>query len=345
MRREDNLHVICLVRADNNDIAKERVEATIKQYSIQCHPVRWSAIAGDLAQENLGLSQSGWSSLVNCISVVFHAGSIVNASLPLGAIRSTNVSGTKTIVELCVAANAELHYISSASVLGGSGITEEILDVPPPRKHSTAYAKSKWLSEQIVRLGVTELGLRARLYRLGTMGCHSKTGACNSNDSFTRILEGIISLETITKDGDFPLPKGFYLAPIDWAMKSLCTIALKSSNEINDLLHKKKDKHRIEKAEVFHIISNHCMPISTAYNAIVRRGMTLTTVSASEFKEKLGTMLESNPMYAFRDVFNGRAPERLSSLPLSTEKTCTFTDSCPTVDENVIVKMLQFLGH
>ena len=70
-----------------------------------------------------------------------------------------------------------------------SSITQETLDIPPPCKYNTAYAKSKWLAEQIVRHGVTDLRIRARIYRLGTMSCHSNTGVSNRNDTFTRIVD------------------------------------------------------------------------------------------------------------------------------------------------------------
>ena len=342
---EDSSHVICLVRAKSNRLARERVELSLKEYLIQCDPIRWSVMAGDLAKDYFDLAKSDWNKLISCISVVFHAGAVVNASLPLAAIRAPNVSGTKTIVELCVAANAELHHISTASVLGGSSITQEVLDIPPPSKYNTAYAKSKWLAEQIVRHGVTDLGIRARIYRLGTMSSHSITGACNRNDTFTRIVKGIITLKSITSDKNSPLPKGFYLAPIDWAIKALCTISQKSANMERGVLNDKKGIRIPEEAEVFHILSNNLVSISTVYDAIKSRGISLEICSASEFRDKLGGMDESNDMYSFRDVFKTGSSERFSSMHLSTEKTNTMAYACPVVDERIILKMLQFLGY
>ena len=75
------------------------------------------------------------------------------------------------------------------------------------------------------------------------------------------------------------------------------------------------------------------------------RGISLAIVSASEFRDKLDGMDESNDMYSFRDVFKASSSERFSSMHLSTEKTNTMADACPVVDERIILKMLQFLGY
>jgi thioester reductase-like protein len=155
--------IVCLVRAPNDDAATERVRSSLHQYRLQCDAARWTAVAGDLAEEHFGLTTARWDQLIASVQVVYHAGAIVNAALPLAAIRAANIGGTKTVVEMCVAAGARLHHISTASVLAGSNITEESFVVPPPRKRATAYAKSKWISEQIVGHGVVELGLSVLL--------------------------------------------------------------------------------------------------------------------------------------------------------------------------------------
>jgi nucleoside-diphosphate-sugar epimerase len=201
MQRTPNMHVVCMVRATTDKAAAARVQSTLAHYCLQCDPTRWSAIAGDLEQPFFGLdapphtnthalttkavttnafsitaSSNCWKELVATVNAVYHVGAIVNAALPLAAIRAANIAGTKTVVEFCVSANAALHHISTASVLAGSNITAETFHVPPPRKQATAYAKSKWVAEQIVGHGVMQLGLRARIYRLGTMSAHSLFG-------------------------------------------------------------------------------------------------------------------------------------------------------------------------
>ena len=272
----------------------------------------------------------------------------VNASLPLDAIRDTNIKGTKTVIELCIAAKAFLHYISSASVLSGSGVTRETFHVPPPGKYSTAYAKSKWVGEQLVGKGVTELGLCARIYRLGSMGCHSITGACNPNDSFTRIIKGIISLGAYADDGDL-LPRGFFLAPIDWAIESLCCIvASKSSDEINDsgnqYQKQSKKKMKDEIVPVVHILTNEPLSISVIFHAIKKYNIPLIRLQSNVFKDKINAMDKGNAMYTFRDVFQTeRCHTSDTSKKICTKKVDKFSRACPNVNANVILNMLKYM--
>ena len=117
LRKDESIHVLCLVRAESKIAARERLQIILDGYLLHCDTERWSIVVGDLAKERLDLSNDEWSMLVHSVHSVYHVGAIVNASLPLSAIRATNIVGTKTIIELCIAARAFLHHISSVSVL------------------------------------------------------------------------------------------------------------------------------------------------------------------------------------------------------------------------------------
>lgn len=59
------------------------------------------ALAGDLAQPDLGLSASDRATLVDNVSVVFHAGATVKFEEPLRDAFELNVFGTKRVLDLC----------------------------------------------------------------------------------------------------------------------------------------------------------------------------------------------------------------------------------------------------
>ena len=349
LRRSANMHVICLVREKNHESAITRIQSTLQRYNLKCNPTRWSAIVGDLAEAKLGLPEETWDELVNVVDAVYHAGAIVNASLPLAAIRATNITGTKIVVELCVAANAVLHHISTASVLAGSGITNETFAVPPPTKHGTAYAKSKWVAEQVVGYGVTDLGLRARIYRLGTMASHSITGACNPNDTFTRIVEGIIALKACSYEDDAPLPKGFYLSPIDWAVDAVYKFASKPFPKLENVQSLKQklatQKEVAEVVEVLHILTDNFTPTALVLNAIIKHGIPLIALTTKEFKTKIATVVETNSMYTFRDVLNAKMGNSAASRShsLSSASAQKYAKQCPVVGEEALLRMISFL--
>ncbi|KAH7969110.1 hypothetical protein HPB52_014706 [Rhipicephalus sanguineus] len=60
-----------------------------------------TAIAGDLSQPGLGLSESDRDTLVNNVSVVFHSGATVNFDEPLRNAFELNVLGTRRLLEIC----------------------------------------------------------------------------------------------------------------------------------------------------------------------------------------------------------------------------------------------------
>lgn len=361
LHRDPTLHVICMARAPNDAAATDRVEKTLQQYQLNCKG-RWNCIAGDLAAgRRLGLSQAGWDDLVSTVDAVYHVGAVVNGSLPLAAIRPANIGGSKTVIELCIAANAVLHYISTASVLAGSGITREIFEVPPPSKHATAYAKSKWVAEQLVGYATKVLGLHAKIYRLGTMAAHSVSGACNLNDTFTRIVQGLILMNARPADNSahddsggsaarqLPPPpdaieRGFYLAAIDWAVRAVCNIAEAKNQRLEQPKARKKHAHaanhvNTEVVEVVHILATEITPMSAVYDAIAAHGIKL-------FQSQTLSVDETNPIYSFRDALLGvgSAPASVQNraAPLSTANARLHTEACPPA-RPVLARMLTFL--
>ena len=360
LRKDESIHVLCLVRAENKIAARERLQIVLDGYLLHCDTERWSIVVGDLAKERLDLSNDEWSMLVTSCHSVYHIGAIVNASLPLSAIRATNIVGTKTIIELCIAARAFLHHISSISVLATGTVEAEVLNVPPPGRWSTAYAKSKWVAEQIVIEAANHRLLEARIYRLGTMSSHSLTGACNANDTFTRIVQGIIDLKVYNdreSDGESVLPNGFYLAPIDWAVDTLRKISMlkssstsqKSSSRIFQKIYNiKRDQNQCDgNMEVVHILNNNLLPLSVVIGVMVKSGLPLVRVTSKKLIEKIKAMEKDNTMYTFRDIFmrdsfNGGV-DKVSSSMIGCEKLLQVTTKCPVISEAVLRNMLDYL--
>ena len=230
LRDYPDVRVCCVARAKGEVSAAERVQQALSYYRLLDQPeihtsstaapgpkamARVEVLDGDLSQPELGLSAADWERLGERIDTVYHSGAIVNAVHPLSFIAGANVNGTLTLVNFCLRNGAALHHISTLSLLPGDKRERPL--VPAPAATATAYAKSKWLAEQVVWRGV-DLGLRARVYRLGTMAADSTTGACNPNDSFVRIASGLAGLGASCDTLDTPVPTVYYLAPVDWAV-------------------------------------------------------------------------------------------------------------------------------
>ena len=139
-------------------------------------------------------------------------------------MREVNVDGTATILKFCYEAGAKLVHISTLGIFSGSGFgtKSEEASVPPPR--SGGYPQSKWLAEQLVlSVQKTNTKFQATIIRLGSIGPDSKTGAANSNDTFSRLVTGLIDIGVTCSGNDVenPLPKCFQLVPVDWAAQAI----------------------------------------------------------------------------------------------------------------------------
>jgi alcohol-forming fatty acyl-CoA reductase len=63
--------------------------------------VKIQLVSGDIAAENLGLSEKDRSTLINEVNVVFHSAATVKFTEPLPYTLQMNTFGTKRIVQLC----------------------------------------------------------------------------------------------------------------------------------------------------------------------------------------------------------------------------------------------------
>lgn len=59
------------------------------------------AVAGDVSEENLGLSLQDRTTLINKIEVVFHSAATLDFEVDLRTTANINLLGTRRIVQLC----------------------------------------------------------------------------------------------------------------------------------------------------------------------------------------------------------------------------------------------------
>ncbi|MEM8640786.1 MAG: amino acid adenylation domain-containing protein, partial [Cyanobacteria bacterium P01_G01_bin.54] len=109
----------CLVRATDEASAQRRIQTNLEAYQLwqaDFHD-RLIAVPGDLSQPYLGLSETQFQELGNCVEVIYHNGAFVNFLYPYSAFKQSNVSGTEEILRLAVCKKLKaVHFVSSLSV-------------------------------------------------------------------------------------------------------------------------------------------------------------------------------------------------------------------------------------
>ncbi len=216
--RHSQAHVVCLIRADDDQAAAGRLEHALRRFALPWSREvlrRVTPLAGDLREPRLGLSDERWNSLAAEVDSIVNAGAAVDFLRGYPSLRRTNVLGPLTLAELaCTDRPKPVHHISSLAVFNGSDATT--LSEDEPTANVTAlpigYDRSKWAAEAVLRRA-GEHGLVVTILRPGGIGSHPDTGAHNPRDLNAGITAALMRFRTV--------PGFRYLnaAPVDWVSR------------------------------------------------------------------------------------------------------------------------------
>ncbi|MEN4759601.1 amino acid adenylation domain-containing protein [Chryseobacterium sp. C39-AII1] len=219
--------IYCLVRAQDEFHALEKIEKCYVQYNIAQNPSQKSRIIpvlGDLSLPSLGFSNEQFKNLAQTIDLIYHSGSSVNFIEPYSYMKAPNVEGLREIIRLagaertkCLALLSTISVYSWGHIFTGKKVMLESDDIEQniiSVSKDIGYVRSKYVMEAIADLAAKE-GLPLITYRLGYAMCHSKTGASapyqwwsglvknciefKSYPALTELREGLITVDYMTK--------------------------------------------------------------------------------------------------------------------------------------------------
>ncbi len=138
-------------------------------------------IAIDIRAPQLGLSDAAYATLADEITGIVHCAAITDMNGVAEGLHETNIDGVRHMIDLARAANAPLHYVSTAYCSKTYG---------PKHPVASAYVASKRAAEALVR----ESDLDWTIIRPSIVVGHSETGHIASFQGFhlfiTSILKG-----------------------------------------------------------------------------------------------------------------------------------------------------------
>ena len=196
--------VVCIVRAASQEEATSRLARSLSQYSIASSESAALSLlssrsvhieVGDAAAEKFGLPIDRYDELAGRITHIVHNASRVNFVLPYAALRHDNVQSTIEILRFCCTDNNRkaLCYVSTAS-------TEHCTLNNIGHGHHGGYVQSKFVSEQLVRRAVEQLGVSACVVRPTSIIGDSRRGAGPadpSKDLLSAIWLGIARVDRV----------------------------------------------------------------------------------------------------------------------------------------------------
>jgi thioester reductase-like protein len=163
-------HVYALVRAADDDGAAGRLPG---------HE-RLTALAGDIEQEELGLSGQAAERLRREVSTVLHCAASVSFDLPLEESRRVNVGGTRRVAEFARSCPGleRFSYVSTAYVAGEPGGLFREDELAVGQRFRNPYERSKFEAEVALRAEAPDLPLQ--ILRPSIVVGDSETGRTSS---------------------------------------------------------------------------------------------------------------------------------------------------------------------
>jgi len=303
----------CLVRANNNLSAQQRIVETLTKYNIplsRADKNRIVAMPGDLTKPCLGLETLQFNELANTMDLIFHNGASVNYVDSYHTLKQPNVFGSHEVIRLsCLQRIIPLHYVSSVSVFETLGFfsgremiyESDSLDASESYVR-LGYSQSKWVAEKMMG-NARAKGLPINIYRSGYIMGHAETGVSNTTDHIARYIAGCIEM------GSAPILEEYAsLAPVDQLSAALSYIATDS----------------LAKGETFHLCNPTFVTVGEIYQKIKNFGFPLELVSYTQWKERLKVVPETNPLYPLLSLHIHSAPDHELTLPELYERNTRF---------------------
>ncbi|QQZ64668.1 non-ribosomal peptide synthetase (plasmid) [Paenibacillus sonchi] len=226
--------VHCLIRARNEDEARDKLEHTLRKYLLWREKLldRVIPVVGDLEKPLLGLDCAQYDELARNMDIIFHNGAYVNFAYPYEVLKKANVNGTAEVLKLASRTRIKpMHYISTTSVFENtevrSGIFQREIVIGDNTElvynkkldRALGYTQSKWVAEKLVQRA-REQGMLITIYRPDVISGHSETGIWNNNDFAAKTLQSIADTGLIPK-GRFK----FNWLPVETASQAIVRLS------------------------------------------------------------------------------------------------------------------------
>ncbi len=203
--------VICLVRAKDNDAARERLDAVFDSGDPELLRLyrRLSAehlevIAGDKGEPNLGLAPDTWQRLADTVDLIVDPAALVNHVLPYEQLFGPNALGTAELIRIALTTRIKpFAYVSTIGVGVGieAGAFTEDADVrvisatrTVDDSYANGYSNSKWAGEVLLREAHDLCGLPVSVFRCDMILADTTyAGQLNLPDMFTRMMLSLVA--------------------------------------------------------------------------------------------------------------------------------------------------------
>ena len=241
--------VIALVRAPDDASARARLDTAfdsgdpdLLSHYRNLAAGRLEVIAGDKAQERLGVDDTTWQRLAASVDLIIDSAALVNHMLPYDQLFGPNVVGTAELIRLALTTRQKAFAFASTVGVGmtipAESFTEDadVREVGATRSlddgYANGYAASKWAAEVLLRQAHDLCGLPVSVFRCDMIMAEPRyRGQLNVPDMVTRLILSVaatgLAPETFyvrADDGNRPRAH-FDGLPVDFVANAMSTLA------------------------------------------------------------------------------------------------------------------------
>lgn len=196
------------MRASSPELAKSRVVATFEAKAIPALGTaelsKITFLPSDLSQPSLGLDETMLDELRQSLSVVVHSAWAVNFNIGVRSFEQQHIRGAYHLLNLCLgtrtAAPARFYFCSSISAAAGTprpAVIRECHVDDLSHAQDMGYARSKLVTEQIVKAAGDKTGMVASVLRIGQIVGDTTSGLWNTTEAIPLMIQGVNTLKAL----------------------------------------------------------------------------------------------------------------------------------------------------
>ncbi|KAI1101066.1 L-aminoadipate-semialdehyde dehydrogenase [Jackrogersella minutella] len=243
--------VYCLVRAKSPEDARSRVVSSLESRKIFDPATMEKAIClpSDFSQESLGLDRSTLDTLRSSLTTVIHSAWMVNFNVSLASFERPHIAGVHNIIKFCLGVPfqepAKFFFVSSISTAAGTPLPATIHETHIEdlnHAQNMGYARSKLVTEHIIRAAAKNTGVYARVLRTGQVMGDAQNGIWNPTEGIPLMIQSATTIGALPMLDETPS-----WLPVDKCASAILELSGCSSNT------QKKLSQNME--EVYHVLN------------------------------------------------------------------------------------------
>lgn len=196
------------MRASSPETAKSRVIATLEAKGIPSlsddEVSKITFLPADLSQPSLGLDDKTVDEMLRDLTVVIHSAWAVNFNIGVRSFEQQHIRGARNLINLCLRARtrqpARFYFCSSISAAAGTPLPAVIREAHVDdlaHAQNMGYARSKLVTEHIVKAAAEKTGMVASVLRIGQIVGDTANGLWNTTEAIPLMIQSVKTLQAL----------------------------------------------------------------------------------------------------------------------------------------------------